>query len=92
MEILHSYWRMEYIKNPKTKEGKGNPFAQLSQTDNDKDALIVWIRSPLEWRHKLHARNRRDEDTTASARRNLGTIESALLNRTDCGSDSSSLL
>lgn len=33
---------MEYVEAPKEEGGYGNPFATLHQTDNDKEALIVW--------------------------------------------------
>ena len=42
MDRLHSYWRMEYVKAPKEKEGDDSLFSKLHQTDNDKDALILW--------------------------------------------------
>lgn len=44
MDLLHSYWRMEYITSPKEKEGDGheNPFVRLPQTENDREALILY--------------------------------------------------
>ncbi len=42
MERLHSYWRMEYVKAPKEDEGFQDLFSTLHQTENDKDALILW--------------------------------------------------
>ena len=42
MESLHSYWRMEYVKAPKEDEGFQDLFSKLHQTDNDKEALILW--------------------------------------------------
>ena len=33
---------MEYVKAPKQDGAFGNPFAQLAESENDKDALIVW--------------------------------------------------
>ena len=43
MEILHSYWRMEYIETPK-KDGEGfeNPFVNLPLSGDDKKSLIVF--------------------------------------------------
>ena len=42
MDILHSYWRMEYIRAPKGPDGIGNPFAKLAETKDDRKALIVY--------------------------------------------------
>ena len=42
MDILHSYWRMEYIRAPKGPDGIGNPFAKLAETKDDREALIVY--------------------------------------------------
>ena len=33
---------MEYVKAPKQDGTFGNPFARLAESENDKDALIVW--------------------------------------------------
>ena len=33
---------MEYVKAPKQDGTFGNPFAQLAESENDKEALIVW--------------------------------------------------
>lgn len=43
MDILHSYWRMEYITSP-SKEGEGheNPFTYLPQMGDDRKAHIVY--------------------------------------------------
>ncbi len=42
MDILHSYWRTEYIRAPKGPGGIGNPFAKLAETKDDRAALIVY--------------------------------------------------
>ena len=41
MDILHSYWRMEYVTSPSDGEkGHPNPFATLPEKD-DREAFIV---------------------------------------------------
>ena len=40
METLNAYWRMEYIKTPKTDEIFGNPFLCLPELGDDKEAFI----------------------------------------------------
>lgn len=42
METLHAYWRMEYIKTPKTDEIFGKPFLCLPELGDDKEALIIY--------------------------------------------------
>lgn len=43
MDLLHSYWRMEYILSPsKEKSGHRNPFVELPAQGDDRAALIVW--------------------------------------------------
>jgi ATP adenylyltransferase len=42
MDILHAYWRMDYIQSVNHPEdGKGNPFAVLPGLGDDRKALIV---------------------------------------------------
>ncbi|AWT59422.1 MAG: AP-4-A phosphorylase [Candidatus Moanabacter tarae] len=41
MDILHSYWRMEYIKAPKDEENWESFFATLPDSKNDREALII---------------------------------------------------
>jgi len=43
MDILNAYWRMDYVTAPK-REGvpRGNPFVDLPQTDDDREALILY--------------------------------------------------
>lgn len=45
MDLLHAYWRMEYVSAPK-KDGEGheNPFKRLPESGDDRKALIL-IRS-----------------------------------------------
>lgn len=42
-DLLHAYWRMDYVTAPK-KEGapRSNPFRDLADSDNDREALIVY--------------------------------------------------
>jgi ATP adenylyltransferase len=43
MDILHSYWRMEYVTSPSDGErGHKNPFAELPKQGDDRAALIVY--------------------------------------------------
>ncbi len=42
MDILHSYWRMEYIEAPKDDEGCESFFARLPDSKNDRASLILW--------------------------------------------------
>lgn len=44
MDLLHAYWRMEYIQSPQAEKGEGhaNPFEALPQLGDDRKALIVW--------------------------------------------------
>lgn len=42
MDILKSYWRMEYVAAPKEKgKGHANPFVDLPKLGDDRAALIV---------------------------------------------------
>jgi ATP adenylyltransferase len=42
MDILHSYWRMEYITAPAEADGgHANPFAELPLAGDDRASLIV---------------------------------------------------
>ncbi len=41
MDILNSYWRMEYIKSPTKSEGNNCLFSELPKLE-DKDALIIY--------------------------------------------------
>ena len=42
MDILHSYWRMEYVTSPSDpKDGHKNPFAELPKQGDDRAALII---------------------------------------------------
>lgn len=47
MDHLHAYWRMEYIKAPRSPDGD-NPFSTLPALGNDAEALIIH-RSPLSY-------------------------------------------
>lgn len=40
MEHLHAYWRMEYIKAPKTPGGR-NPFSEITKLGDDPAVFIV---------------------------------------------------
>ncbi|MDX2109721.1 MAG: HIT domain-containing protein [Verrucomicrobiota bacterium] len=44
MELLHAYWRMEYISAPKEspEKGKRNPFVDLPLLGDDRKALILY--------------------------------------------------
>ncbi|MFA5256600.1 MAG: HIT domain-containing protein [Opitutales bacterium] len=43
MNILHSYWRMEYVTSPSDGEnGHDNPFARLPMMGDDRAAFIVY--------------------------------------------------
>jgi len=42
MDLLHSYWRMEYVTSPSDGDkGHENPFVELPLMGDDKAALIV---------------------------------------------------
>lgn len=42
MDILHAYWRMDYVTAPPDRiQGHRNPFVALHQLGDDKGALIV---------------------------------------------------
>ena len=42
MDLLHSYWRMEYVTAPaKPGEGHENPFVELPKRGDDRAALIL---------------------------------------------------
>lgn len=48
MNFLHSYWRMEYIKNLDSSKRDENLFANLPKSGNDRKSLIIH-RAPLSY-------------------------------------------
>ena len=43
MDLLHSYWRMEYVKSPSDGDkGHKNPFADLPGENDDRKTLIFY--------------------------------------------------
>jgi len=43
IDILHAYWRMDYVTAPKTAgENRSNPFVDLPKQNDDRKTLIVY--------------------------------------------------
>ena len=40
-DLLHAYWRMEYIEAPEALKGK-NPFVELPKLENERESLMLY--------------------------------------------------
>lgn len=40
-DLLHAYWRMEYIETPEALKGK-NPFVEIPKLENERESLLLY--------------------------------------------------